>query len=302
MVERIDEAAAAFEPLRRYLTGIAYRMLGSVSEAQDMVQEAYIRWHDVDRSAVTDPKPFLAKTVTRLCLDHLKSARSKRESYYGEWLPEPVLEQTVDGPDAILGRIEDVSVALMLALERLSPLERAAFILHDVFDMDFDEVAEVLGRTEVACRQLAARGRKHVRDNRPRFTVDADEGMRIARAFMMAAQKGDTAALQSLLAEDVRLHTDGGGIKAATLNIILGLAKVARFFAGIAKKAQAAIYSDLIYEGTINGHPGFVTIESGDTLQSTALDVRDGKIVAIYIVRNPEKLSHIKIDELRRGA
>lgn len=300
MTEVSQDAAAAFEPLRRYLTGIAYRMLGSVSEAQDMVQETYIRWHATDRSAVDEPRSFLAKTVTRLCLDHLKSARTKRESYYGEWLPEPLIHETVDGPDAILGRIEDVSVALMLALERLSPLERAAFILHDVFDMDFDEVAEVLGRNETACRQLASRGRKHVRDSRPRFTVDADEGMRIARAFMVAAQKGDTAALQSLLAEDVRLHTDGGGIKAATLNIILGLSKVARFFAGIARKW--GFYSDLIYEGSINGHPGFVTLEAGDTLQSTALDIRDGKIVAIYIVRNPEKLSHIKIDELRRGA
>lgn len=301
MTEAPLDAAAAFEPLRRYLTGIAYRMLGSVSEAQDMVQEAYIRWHATDRSAVDEPRSFLAKTVTRLCLDHLKSARAKRESYYGEWLPEPILGETVEGPDEILGRIEDVSVALMLALERLSPLERAAFILHDVFDMDFDEVAEVLGRSETACRQLASRGRKHVRDNRPRFTVDADEGMRIARAFMVAAQKGDTAALQSLLAEDVRLHTDGGGIKVATLNIILGLSKVARFFAGIARKF-GGFYSDLIYAGSINGHPGFVTLEAGDTLQSTALDIRDGKIVAIYIIRNPEKLSHIDIDALRRRA
>lgn len=286
------DAALSFEPLRRHLTSIAYRMLGSVSEAEDTVQEAYLRWHAVDRTAVSDTRAFLTKTVTRLCLDYLKSARVRRESYVGTWLPEPLLDSAAYEAGSESEYADDLSVALMLALERLSPLERAAFLLHDVFDMSFAEVAETLGRNEAACRQLAARAREHVRAARPRFTVSQEEGARIADAFFQAAKGGDIGTLQQLLAEHAIIFSDGGGRKLAALNPIVGRDKVIRFFVGIARKAGYQKPS-IIYRGLINGLPGFVTIEHGEVLQTTAINVQDGVITAIYIVRNPDKLKHV---------
>jgi RNA polymerase sigma-70 factor, ECF subfamily len=184
------DAGASFEAHRRHLTGLAYRMLGSLAEAQDVVQEAYLRWHRTERDVVEDPRAFLSRVVARLCLDQLKSARVRREHYVGPWLPEPVLD-----PDALAAGNQsdyarDLSMALMLTLERLSPPERAAFLLHDVFDMDFEEVAAALGRSAASCRQLAARGRAHVRASRPRFRPSHEECERLVAAFGAAAQSG----------------------------------------------------------------------------------------------------------------
>ncbi|HET9068087.1 MAG TPA: RNA polymerase sigma factor SigJ, partial [Amaricoccus sp.] len=179
------EAAAVFDPLRPRLIRVAYRMLGSVADAEDAVQEAFIRWMGADRAAVREPEAFLRRTVTRLCLDQLKSARRQRELYVGSWLPEPVVEE--EGA-------EDVTLPLMLALERLSPLERAAFLLHDVFGVGFEEVATTIGRSPAACRQLAARARSNVRAARPRFRVEREQGLAIAQAFLDASRQGDAAA------------------------------------------------------------------------------------------------------------
>ena len=209
------DAAAVFDPLRPRLTRVAYRMLGSVADAEDVVQDAFIRWIGADRGAVREPEAFLRRTVTRLCLDQLKSARHRREIYVGPWLPEPVVEEAVEEE-------EDVTLPLMLALERLSPLERAAFLLHDVFGVGFEEIAVTIRRSPAACRQLAARARTHVREARPRFRVEKRRGLAIAEAFFAASRDGDMAALEAMLAADVSLHADGGGKRSAASRPILG--------------------------------------------------------------------------------
>jgi RNA polymerase sigma-70 factor (ECF subfamily) len=290
----VDRAAAGgFEPHRRHLTGLAYRMLGSLAEAEDAVQEAYLRWHATDQGKVADARAFLSKTVTRLCLDQLKSARVRRETYVGPWLPEPLLEEAGFAADSASDYAHDLSVALMLALERLSPLERAAFLLHDVFEMEFAQVAETLGRGEAACRQLAARAREHVRSARPRFPVKPDEGARLAEAFLAAARSGDAAVLGRLLAADASLHSDGGGKKRAALNVIQGRDKIAGFFAGLARKRAATAAAIRVRPARINGLPGFVTVEPDGTVQTIALEIAGAEIAAIYVVRNPDKLRHV---------
>ena len=281
------DAADRFQPLRPGLVRLAYRMLGSIAEAEDVVQEAYIRWHQTDRSAIREPGGFLSKTVTRLCLDILKSARVKRETYIGPWLPEPVLE--TEGADEMS---EDLSMTLMLALERLSPLERAAFLLHDVFGLGFDEVATTLDRDPAAVRQLAARARKNVRADRPRYAIDREQGERMTDAFLAASRSGDLTALRTILAENVVAYTDGGGIRNAALNPLFGFHRVSGLFMGVARKTDFAM-PPVLYKGLINGLPGFVTLEPDGIVQTTAIDIEDGRIVGIYIVRNPEKLGHL---------
>ncbi|KWE65511.1 RNA polymerase subunit sigma [Burkholderia ubonensis] len=277
------DAAASFDPLRRLLVRVAYRMLGSVADAEDIVQEAFIRWMDVDRSEVRVPEAFLRRMVMRLCLDQLKSARHQRETYVGPWLPEPVVEEDEQ---------EDVTLPLMLALERLSPLERAAFLLHDVFGLEFDEVAATIRREPAACRQLAARARTHVREARPRFRVEKQRGVEIAEAFFAASRSGDMRALGALLAEDVSLHADGGGKRPAAGKPVLGFERVMKVHAYLAELFRNNA-STLVRAGFINGLPGFVTLEADGELQTTALEIEDGKVAAIYVVRNPDKLRHL---------
>lgn len=276
-------AAQAFEGQRPRLLRLAYRMLGSVAEAEDVVQDAWLRWCRVD-DAIESPGAYLARIVTRLCLDRMKSARARRETYVGAWLPEPLLEQDEDAAD-------ELTLTLMLALERLSPLERAAFLLHDVFGVALGEVAGALEREPAAVRQLAARARKHVQAARPRFRVEPAEAERISQAFFVAARDGDVQALQSMLAEDVVIHSDGGGRVLAFRNPIRGVARVLRLYAGLRRKAGAA--PTLLRALTLDGLPGFASVERGRVLQTTALELRDGRIAAIYIVRNPDKLRHV---------
>ncbi len=280
------DPAAVFDPLRPKLARIAYRMLGSVADAEDVVQDAFLRWMAADRGAVREPEGFLRRIVTRLCLDQLKSARRRREVYPGPWLPEPVLESEDD-------EVDDVTLPLMMALERLSPLERAAFILHDVFGVEFDEVAKTIGRDPAATRQLAARARNHVREDRPRFDVPKEHGLEIAEAFFTASRNGDMSALQAMLTKDVSMHSDGGGKKPAALRPLFGLEDVVKVHTSLARMF-AGNMSRLVRYGTINGLPGFVTIEANDTLQTTALDIRDGKVFGIYVMRNPDKLRQVE--------
>jgi RNA polymerase sigma-70 factor (ECF subfamily) len=280
---RPEDAAESFNPLRPKLIRIAYRMLGSVADAEDVVQEAFIRWMGTDRSEVRIPEAFLRSTVTRLCLDQLKSARRQRETYVGPWLPDPVVEED---------EADDVTLPLMLALERLSPLERAAFLLHDVFGLPFEEVAATIQRDEAACRQLAARARTHVREARPRFQVEKQRGLALAEAFFDASRSGDMTALGKMLAADVSVHADGGGKRTAAMEPIVGFAAVMGFHEQLAARfAQNG--SKLVRIGLINGLPGFITLEADGELQTTALDIEDGKVVAIYVVRNPDKLRHL---------
>lgn len=281
--DALAEAAGSFDPLRPGLVRVAYRMLGSVADAEDIVQEAFIRWMGTDRDRVREPEAFLRRTVTRLCLDQLKSARHRRETYIGPWLPEPLLEEQ-EG--------EDVTLPLMLALERLSPLERAAFLLHDVFGLGFEEVAGTIRRSPAACRQLAARARKRVRDARPRYEVDRKRGLELAEAFFAASRSGDMKVLGSMLAADISLHADGGGKRSAATQPVVGFYSVLKLHEGL-----AALFikhgSQLVRTGFVNGLPGFITREADGEIQVTALDIEDGKVAAIYVVRNPDKLGHL---------
>lgn len=287
----VDASTAEFEQHRRFLTGLAYRMLGSLSDAQDIVQDAFLRWHGSDPSALTSPRAWLGKIVTRLCLDMMKSARSRRETYVGQWLPEPVIEPIGLSPSHSVDDRIDAPVALMLALERLSPLERAAFILHDIFEMEFDELANALDRSEAACRQLLGRARGHVGDTRQRYEVDTDEANRITTAFIAATSSGDASALRDLLADAARLQADGGGKRSAIPNMIQGADKIARFFAGLTLKPSAQ--KRLVWSGPlrINGMPGFVALDPFGTVQAIALEIENGRITAIYNMRNPDKLA-----------
>jgi RNA polymerase sigma-70 factor (ECF subfamily) len=290
-MDKVDvDTARTFEAHRRHLMGIAYRMLGSVSEAEDAVQETYLRWHRAEQGEVRNARAFLTRVVTRLCLDQLKSARRRRETYVGPWLPEPVLEAADYAAEAENDYAHDMSVALMLALERLSPLERAAFILHDVFEVGFDEVGAALGRSGAACRQLSSRAREHLRTERPRFKVSPEDSDRFANAFLKASQSGDTSDLRSVLAADAVMQSDGGGVKLAAVHAIEGADKIAHFLGRVFRKYGK---QSPVRIGQINGMPGVITMDAEGTLQSVTLEIRDGLIVAIYIVRNPNKLAHI---------
>jgi len=281
----VNDAAEEFEPHRAVLVQIAYRMLGSVAEAEDVVQDAFLRWNGTDRSSIDVPRAFLTRIVTRLCLDRLKSARAQREQYVGTWLPEPLVEQ--EGTRLA----HDLSVALLVTLQRLSPLERAAFLLHDVFDMGFADIADVLERSEAAVRQLASRARAHVRDDRPRFHASDEEARRLADAFQTALTSGDVATLSKLLAEDAVCYADGGGKRAASLHPIHGRDDIVRFVEKIIKAARIPERS-AFQRAWINGMPGFV-VHGRDGVETVALEIGDGLVVGIYIVRNPDKLRHL---------
>lgn len=277
------DAAASFDPLRPLLTRVAYRMLGSVADAEDVVQDAFIRWLGTDRDAVREPAAFLRRTVTRLCLDQIKSARNSRETYIGPWLPDPLVEEEEE---------DDVTLPLMLALERLSPLERAAFLLHDVFGVGFDEVAKTIDRDPAATRQLAARARTHVRDARPRYKLEKEQGLQIADAFFAASRSGDMSALGALLAADVGMWADGGGKRPAAAGPVLGYDIVMKLHRSLAV-LFGKYGSTLVHTGMINGLPGFVTREADGELQTTALEIEGGKVTGIYVMRNPDKLRHM---------
>jgi RNA polymerase sigma-70 factor (ECF subfamily) len=292
------EPSATFEPHRRSLLGLAYRMLGSMAEAEDAVQEAYLRWHGTDRARVEDPKAFLTTTTTRICLDVLKSARVRREAYVGPWLPDPVTDTAALAPDAQTELAEDLSVALLLALDRLSPLERAAFLLHDVFDYSFAQVSDALGRNQDACRQLASRAQTRVRASRPEGAVAAHASnslepkhAELLSAFIGAAKSGDTAALTRLLASDARVVTDGGGKVPAALNVIEGAHHVAAFLAGVVRKGwtdEMSVRFDII-----NGLPGLIMTGPRGLVQTNAFEIEGDTVKAIYVVRNPDKLRHL---------
>ena len=294
-----SDPAASFEPYRRRLLGLAYRMLGSMADAEDAVQETYLRWHGVDRDRVVEPRAFLMTTTTRICLDMLTSARARREEYVGPWLPEPVVDTAALAPDSHTELAEDLSIALLLTLDRLSPLERAAFLLHDVFEFSFTEVAGALERSEPACRQLAARARAHVRASRPRGTSappgrpgEIDEKhAQLMSAFVAACRSGDLDALMQMLASDVRVVTDGGGKVVAALNVLEGADRAARFLVGATQKGWREYFT--VRFATINGLPGIIVDGPEGPVQTSAFEI-DGDVVrALYVVRNSDKLRHV---------
>ena len=276
-------------PHRGRLLGLAYRMLGSRSDAEDVVQDAYLRF--AGAQDVHNAEAFLVTIVTRLCLDRLKSARAQREVYVGPWLPEPVFDAEGLSADAATELADDLSFALLLALDRLSPLERAAFLLHDVFDTPFPEIAAMLDRTEASCRQLASRARRAVRDNRPAPAATPDSHARLLQAFSDAVASGNVRQLAELLREDAVALTDGGGRKFAARNPIIGADKVARFFIGLAGKIAG---QDVRIEPVvINGAVGALLYLDGELDLTLSMAIDGEKIAAIYIVRNPDKLRHL---------
>jgi RNA polymerase sigma-70 factor, ECF subfamily len=275
-------------PHRGRLLGLAYRMLGSRSDAEDVVQDAYLRFSAA--RDVHNPEAFLVTIVTRLCLDRLKSAKTQREIYVGSWLPEPVFDAEDLSADTATELADDLSFALLLVLDRLSPLERAAFLLHDVFDTPFVDVARMLDRSEAACRQLAARARRAVRDEHPARTAAPDNHARLLHAFAEAAASGDMSRLIALLREDAVLIADSGGHKSAPLNQVFGADKIARFFIGIGTKNAGRDVR--IVPMMINGSAGALLYLDGEADHTASIAIDGEKIAAIYIVRNPDKLRH----------
>ena len=295
----MTDPALSFEPHRRRLRGLAYRMLGSIAEAEDAVQDAYLRWHAVDRDAVSDPRAFLTTTTARICMDILRSARVRRETYVGPWLPEPIVDSDALAPDAETELAEDLSIALLLAFERLSPLERAAFLLHDVFDCSFAEVAVALDRSEAACRQLAARARAHVREARPPSVTASHANpqlssahSRLVEAFVDAARSGDVSALRELLTDDVRYVADGGGKAAAARHVVEGVDRTAHIV--IAATKAGNVPGARVESGLVNGMPGIIVYTPDGLAQTVAFEIDGERIRAIYIVRNPDKVGHLR--------
>ncbi|WP_030682483.1 RNA polymerase sigma-70 factor [Streptomyces sp. NRRL B-1347] len=280
-----------FEELRSLLFSIAYRILGSVSEAEDAVQEAWLRF-DASPTRPDSTKAFLSATVTRIAIDVLRSARVRREEYTGPWFPEPLLSDPYQDPARSAELADSVSMAALLLLERLSPLERAVFLLRQVFGFGFDEVASAVGRSEAACRQLLVRARKHMEAGRPRFEADRRERQELATRFFDALKDGDVDGLQSLLAADVTMVGDGGGKAPQLARAIVGADKVARLLGSV---FPLLVRIDVTWEAReINGQPGAVFRDrDGKVLHVMVLDVLDGQIQAIRSVINPDKLGHV---------
>jgi RNA polymerase sigma-70 factor (ECF subfamily) len=289
------DPATVFEAERARLRKLAYRMLGSMAEAEDVVQDVWLRW-SAAKDIVT-PAAWLVRVTTRLCIDRLRAAKAERAAYRGPWLPEPLIEPVAVDP---VERAEDVSIAFLLALERLSPLERAVFLLRDVFDEEYGAVAGILGRSEASVRQLASRAREHVRDARPRFAVDEAAARRLASAFAEAAATAATTALGALLAEDAVLISDGGGKRSAALRALVGRDDVIQFLASLARRGGNARM--LSFQPVrINGDPGFL-VERPDGVDAMVIEPGEGgRIAAVYLVRNPDKLEAAS-DFFRRGA
>jgi RNA polymerase sigma-70 factor (ECF subfamily) len=280
-------ALAAFQRERGRLFGIAYRMLGSVREAEDVLQDAYLRWHGVDHAAVTHPPAYLAQLVTRLCLDALRSAHARRVEYYGVWLPEPLVGAADDDPAALHELAEDLSLAFLLMLERLTPVERAVFLLRESFGFSHREVAEVVGKSEDNCRQIERRARRHLADARRPAAADPAEHDRLLGRFLTAVRDGDLEGLLEVLAEDAVAYSDGGGRVLAAPNPIYGADKVARFFLGITRKGGVEWEPRLV---PVNGRTGMVGLVEGHPHGVLSVQVEDGRIRSVFLVVNPDKL------------
>ena len=296
MSDRLEQ----FEQYRAMLFAMAYRMLGSFSDAEDMVQEAFLRWHKAKDVDVRSPKSYLATTITRLCLDHLKSARIQRESYVGPWLPEPVMTgatatspavfRPVGQPEEEASLAESLSIGFLVLMESLSPAERAVFLLREVFEFEFAEIAKILKKSEQNCRQLLRRARKHVAAKRPRFETSTEEQGRILQEFVRASSSGDLQGLIQILQNDVTLISDGGGKVAAALNPIYGADKVIRFLMGIMPKIPVGLIS---IPTEVNGVPALANYVGKNPHSVLVPEFDGGKIRAIYIISNPDKLKHL---------
>ncbi|MFZ3035590.1 MAG: sigma-70 family RNA polymerase sigma factor [Parvibaculum sp.] len=292
MQARQNTAEAIFTCHRARIFAIAYRLTGTVSDAEDVVQETWLRWNGIDAKDIRTPEAWLTTTAGRLGLDHLRRLKARRETYVGPWLPEPIVESasgiTQPTPEEQMELADDISIALLHMLERLAPEERTAFLLHEAFDYDYGELASLLGKTEAACRQIVSRARRRVHEARPRFKTDSQDHERLARAFSDALSNQDPAALLACLKPDAVLYSDGGGKAAAALNPIFSADHIARFFAGIRKKFNLPLIPLFV---SVNGQLGFALLHEGKMHSIVSMDIEDGAIAAIYIMRNPDKLA-----------
>ncbi|WP_199700957.1 RNA polymerase sigma-70 factor [Jiangella rhizosphaerae] len=289
----MTDLAVAHDDLRPLMFSVAYRMLGSVSEAEDVVQEAFLRMHRASEAGTRadNPEAYATTITTRLAIDALRSARHRREQYVGPWLPEPLLA-TDDDPAHRVEETETLSTAFLVVLETLSPVERAVFLLREVFGYGYDEIATIVERSEANCRQLLARARKHIEQRRPRFETSRERRDALARTFLAAVQDGDVAALEHLLAEDVVFHGDGGGKTAAVRKPLIGALQVARFLANLGRTgAQLGVVMEPV---TVNGQPGArVSGPDGAVLGVLSVTIADGRVVGVHNQINPDKLHHL---------
>lgn len=287
-IQRLDRTAV-FERYRARLFGIAYRMLGSVEDAQDMIQETYLRWHQADAVTVRSPEAWLIAVATRLSIDRLRRTSLEREGYVGDWLPEPIATDEPSSPDQRAELASDLSMAFLLLLERLSPEERAAFLLREVMDADYGEIARVLEKTEAACRQIVHRARARVRDDRARFAVAPETKERLVEQFLTAVQTQNQEAILALVAEDATWTSDSGGRVSAARKIIHGAVHIARFVLGLEQKWGDIARHEVAW---INGEATIVTYVGAQLISTTSIVTDGERLVAFYRVLNPEKLRH----------
>jgi RNA polymerase sigma-70 factor (ECF subfamily) len=281
----------SFDQYRSLLLSIAYRMLGSVGDAEDMLQETFIRWQQARDQDVRSPRAFLVTIISRLCINHLQSARVKREEYIGQWLPEPIATDPENNPLGIIKVDESLSLAFLVLLERLTPVERAVFLLREVFEYEYSEIAAVVDQSEANCRQILRRARQHISAVHPRFKPSAQEQHELLKHFRQASASGDMAQLLALFSQDIVLHSDGGGKATAVPNLVHGADRVARAIVGSLRKLLPANLVRRILQ--INGAPCVVNYFNGQPHSTLTLDAAAGRIRAIYIVTNPEKLAHL---------
>jgi RNA polymerase sigma-70 factor (TIGR02957 family) len=286
----MDASTQTFDRHRRRLLGIAYRMLGSSADAEDVVQDAWLRWNDATVDALNNPEAWLVTVVTRLSIDRLRAAKQQRDHYVGTWLPEPLVTDAPASPEQMLERADDVSMAFLAVLERLAPEARAAYLLREVFDADYEDVARTLGKSEAACRQLVHRAKTQVQDQRPRFAVERDAHQRLLEGFAEAAASGDMQRLKALLAEDVELIGDSGGKVPAFRKMLRGAQRIAQYYYAVPRLLGAGLRMQV---AEINGEPGMLRFFNG-ALESVQTIETDGeRILRIRTQRNPEKLQRI---------
>ncbi|CAN7650771.1 RNA polymerase sigma-70 factor [Variovorax paradoxus] len=286
----MDDPTLAFNSHRSRLQGIAYRMLGSVAEAEEVVQDAWLRWHEADKAALGSAEAWLVTVVTRLSIDRLRAAKVQREHYIGAWMPEPTLTGGPDTPEQLLERADNISVAFLAVLERLAPEARAAFLLREVFDADYDEVARTLGKSEAACRQLVHRAKAQVQEARPRFQVPRETHQRLLRAFADAAARGSLQELKALMAEDVELIGDGGGKVQSFSKVLRGSQRLAQLYFALWRRMGAAVRMELV---ELNGEPGLLRFLDGELESAQTFEIEDERIVRVRVQRNPDKLARI---------
>lgn len=286
-----DGRLDAFLQYRSLLLSIAYRMLGTFADAEDILQDTFVRWQQSSDVDVRSPKAFLVTALTRLCINHLQSARVQREQYVGEWLPEPMVTQPGSDPSTFPQIDESLSLAFLVLLERLTPVERAVFLLREVFDYEYSEIAHITQQGEVNCRQIFRRARLHIKAMRPRFDASTTVKEQLLREFIDATSCGNMDGLLKIFSQEISVHTDGGGKASALLNPVYGRENTARLLIGASKKFRPVKAEIRIAD--INGQPGFLGIVEGRVETIVALDVADGKINKVYILRNPDKLQRM---------